>query len=216
MDIYFYESGVKRKGENFTCEVCKKHFVGRFNSKRKFCSAKCSGESRFNSQEINCCNCNKKIFKNKSKLKNSKHGVYFCSRKCKDFSQSLLGNCSIIRPIHYGEGTKRYNQLAKKIFPVKCKDCGIDKSYLLCVHHIDGNRDNNPKDGSNWEVLCLNCHAKRHLKLIGKNLFLDWSELTPRELISGLQFNRENPALAMRRNRIVTDNAPLILDGKSC
>jgi len=34
--------------------------------------------------------------------------------------------------------------------------------HLLTVHHKDGNHDNNPPDGSNWELLCLYCHDNEH------------------------------------------------------
>ena len=33
---------------------------------------------------------------------------------------------------------------------------------LLTVHHKDGNHDNNPADGSNWENLCVYCHDDEH------------------------------------------------------
>jgi hypothetical protein len=32
------------------------------------------------------------------------------------------------------------------------------------VHHVDHNHDNNPDDGSNWELLCLYCHDEEHSK----------------------------------------------------
>ena len=32
----------------------------------------------------------------------------------------------------------------------------------LTVHHRDHNHDNNPSDGSNWELLCLYCHDNEH------------------------------------------------------
>jgi 5-methylcytosine-specific restriction endonuclease McrA len=34
--------------------------------------------------------------------------------------------------------------------------------HLLTVHHKDGNHDNNPADGSNWENLCVYCHDAEH------------------------------------------------------
>ena len=30
------------------------------------------------------------------------------------------------------------------------------------MHHRDHNHDNNPPDGSNWELLCLYCHDNEH------------------------------------------------------
>ena len=32
----------------------------------------------------------------------------------------------------------------------------------LTVHHRDHNHDNNPPDGSNWELLCVYCHDNEH------------------------------------------------------
>ncbi len=32
------------------------------------------------------------------------------------------------------------------------------------MHHIDHNHDNNPNDGSNWELLCIYCHDEEHSK----------------------------------------------------
>ena len=34
----------------------------------------------------------------------------------------------------------------------------------LTVHHKDHNHDNNPPDGSNWELLCVYCHDDEHQK----------------------------------------------------
>ncbi|HVN84755.1 MAG TPA: YajD family HNH nuclease [Candidatus Binatia bacterium] len=34
--------------------------------------------------------------------------------------------------------------------------------HLLTVHHRDGNHENNPPDGSNWENLCIDCHDDEH------------------------------------------------------
>jgi hypothetical protein len=43
--------------------------------------------------------------------------------------------------------------------------------HLLTVHHKDGNHDNNPPDGSNWENLCVDCHEAEHTKgLLGDYL----------------------------------------------
>ncbi len=36
----------------------------------------------------------------------------------------------------------------------------------LTVHHRDHNHDNNPPDGSNWELLCIYCHDNEHQKQI--------------------------------------------------
>ena len=35
----------------------------------------------------------------------------------------------------------------------------------LTVHHKDHDHDNNPPDGSNWELLCIYCHDHEHDKI---------------------------------------------------
>jgi hypothetical protein len=32
----------------------------------------------------------------------------------------------------------------------------------LTVHHKDHDHGNNPRDGSNWELLCIYCHDEEH------------------------------------------------------
>ncbi|MBM3887998.1 MAG: HNH nuclease family protein [Verrucomicrobia bacterium] len=66
-----------------------------------------------------------------------------------------------------------YRERALKLFPHVCASCGREFSGKrlreLTVHHRDHNHDNNPPDGSNWELLCLYCHDHEHEKsLIGK------------------------------------------------
>jgi hypothetical protein len=59
-----------------------------------------------------------------------------------------------------------YRSRALKLFPPVCGRCGRDfagkKLRELTVHHKDQNHDNNPPDGSNWELLCLYCHENEH------------------------------------------------------
>jgi predicted HNH restriction endonuclease len=47
-----------------------------------------------------------------------------------------------------------------------CARCGREftesNRHLLTVHHKDGNHENNPADGSNWENLCVYCHEDIH------------------------------------------------------
>ncbi len=39
----------------------------------------------------------------------------------------------------------------------------------MTVHHKDGNHQNNPSDGSNWENLCVYCHEDEHSRgLLGE------------------------------------------------
>ena len=36
----------------------------------------------------------------------------------------------------------------------------------LTVHHRNHNHDDNPPDGSNWELLCLYCHDNEHQRYL--------------------------------------------------
>jgi len=61
-----------------------------------------------------------------------------------------------------------YRERALKIYPWVCGRCAreFDRRNLseLTVHHVDHNHDNNPNDGSNWELLCIYCHDEEHSK----------------------------------------------------
>ncbi len=61
-----------------------------------------------------------------------------------------------------------YREQALKIYPWICGRCAreFDRANLreLTVHHRDHNHDNNPPDGSNWELLCLYCHDNEHAR----------------------------------------------------
>ena len=43
----------------------------------------------------------------------------------------------------------------------------------LTVHHRDHNHDNNPNDGSNWELLCVYCHDNEHQRLVEQSTLGD-------------------------------------------
>ena len=61
-----------------------------------------------------------------------------------------------------------YREQALKLFPWVCGRCGREFTRAnlreLTVHHKDMDHDNNPPDGSNWELLCLYCHDNEHQK----------------------------------------------------
>ena len=63
-----------------------------------------------------------------------------------------------------------YREQALKIHPWVCARCGRDfqgkKLRELTVHHKDHNHENNPSDGSNWELLCLYCHDNEHSRYL--------------------------------------------------
>jgi 5-methylcytosine-specific restriction endonuclease McrA len=62
-----------------------------------------------------------------------------------------------------------YREQALKLYPWVCGRCARTFTHanlqLLEVHHKNGNHDDNPADGSNWELLCTYCHEHEHSKL---------------------------------------------------
>jgi 5-methylcytosine-specific restriction endonuclease McrA len=68
------------------------------------------------------------------------------------------------------EREKDYREQALKLFPHVCGRCGRAfegrKLKELTVHHRNHNHDDNPSDGSNWELLCLYCHDNEHQKYL--------------------------------------------------
>jgi len=59
-----------------------------------------------------------------------------------------------------------YRERALKLYPWICGRCAREFTRTnlqqLTVHHRDHNHDNNPSDGSNWELLCVYCHDNEH------------------------------------------------------
>src|SRR5689334_24768816 len=59
-----------------------------------------------------------------------------------------------------------YREQALKIYPWICGRCAREFTHAnvrdLTVHHRDHNHDNNPPDGSNWELLSLYCDDNEH------------------------------------------------------
>ena len=59
-----------------------------------------------------------------------------------------------------------YRGQALKMYPWICGRCAREFTHKnlqeLTVHHRNHNHDDNPSDGSNWELLCLYCHDNEH------------------------------------------------------
>lgn len=154
-----------------SCKHCQNEFqaltkeVKRGNA--KFCSRACG--NKFNKATVKtpnckCAFCAKDIYKTNSQKKNSKSGLFFCNRKCKEEAQKL-GGIKAIQPNHYGTRTiilsSDYRPIALASFLHQCRSCGYDRHVeILQVHHKDRDRSNN--DISNLELLCPTCHDEEH------------------------------------------------------
>ncbi len=63
-----------------------------------------------------------------------------------------------------------YRERSLKMYPWICGRCMREFTpanvQQLTVHHRDHNHNNNPPDGSNWELLCLYCHDNEHSRYL--------------------------------------------------
>jgi len=71
-----------------------------------------------------------------------------------------------IKELQKTPGGEDYREKSLAINGLVCARCGREfpgsKRQLLTVHHKDGNHNNNPANGSNWENLCVYCHEDVH------------------------------------------------------
>ena len=65
---------------------------------------------------------------------------------------------------------KGYREQSLRIHPWVCARCGREFTrknlHLLTVHHKDHDHNNNPRDGTNWENLCVYCHDNEHRRYL--------------------------------------------------
>lgn len=153
------------------CKECKNTFdihqaeINRGNG--KFCSSKCSAKfygylrKKPKTPNVKCAHCGCEFYKQPSKMKNSKSGIFFCCREHKDLSQRI-GGIKEIMPSHYANGDGRhYRKIALSQKPMECERCGYNKHPAgIVVHHKDRDRTNNSIE--NLEVLCAICHNIEH------------------------------------------------------
>ena len=63
-----------------------------------------------------------------------------------------------------------YREKSLAMYPWVCGRCSREFTranvHELTVHHRDHNHDNNPEDGSNWELLCVYCHDNEHARYL--------------------------------------------------
>ena len=156
--------GKKRKAKKVKCIYCGIDFLKaeRFlnKSRNHFCCNLHSILYRKKPEiKVICSTCNKIFYKTECSLKNSKSGLYFCSRKCKDKGQTIKFGLKTMWPDHYdNNGYSTYRRIAFDHYEHKCECCNFDQyKEILQVHHIDCNRENNIVE--NLIILCPNCHS---------------------------------------------------------
>jgi len=147
------------------CEQCETIFAARKSDlnrgRARFCSLKCNGawqavnrERKKKVPNVECAHCGTTFYKTESKKRNSKSGLFFCSRICKDSAQKIGGIKEII-PSHYGTN---YTTICFTHHKKECVVCGEDK--IVAVHHYDENHHNNAPN--NLVPLCPTHHQYVH------------------------------------------------------
>lgn len=86
------------------------------------------------------------------------------------------------------ERERSYRGQALKILPWICAHCEREFSGKrlreLTVHHKDHNHQNNPADGSNWELLCIYCHENQHSRQEVADAYEDGTSARQQEKVS--------------------------------
>ncbi len=168
-NVIIDSEGKHRSATEVTCTYCQNKFLkaNRFLKKsvNHFCNKECCKMYARRNQKhvtLNCAYCKNDFQRSPSKLDCSKHGIYFCCREHKDLGQRIESGISQIWPTHYNtsNGINSYRDIAFRHYDKKCSSCGNEDFLVLEVHHKDRNRENNLVD--NLEVLCANCHTRKH------------------------------------------------------
>lgn len=126
------------------CKTCNKEFTAIFlNKNKEYCSLACI-------QRHPCQLCGITITGRKTFQGGEKK---YCGRKCANFVNVTLKSKKAYVPKGFAQTLNNYGKII-------CERCKYDDVNCLCVHHKDGNRNNNSLD--NLETLCANCHHKEH------------------------------------------------------
>lgn len=159
-----------------TCQVCNKQF--QFLSypsvenrqPRKTCSKHCQyilvGKGVVRRIIRTCKYCKQQY----STITSSKK--IFCSRDCQiSHMRTQIGDKNPSwKPLSERTSPRMsITTLRRKMITstTKCQDCNNVKPHLE-IHHIDKNRNNNSP--TNFAVLCIDCHANRHIGEKSENL----------------------------------------------
>ena len=141
-----------------------------------YCSVACSSPDR--KIHTICEKCGINTEKTRSDLAKYS-GKAYCSRSC----ANSVNNKQRMRENHPNWKGGSYR---KKANIQCCEECSENRYFLLVVHHLDGDRDNN--NPLNLVTLCYNCHAIYHMKEIDGVVITDYKNLASPSLIEKIRF----------------------------
>ena len=157
---------VKKQYHRKICPCCKKAFVvDSHRIKNIYCSHSCAAkehnqrmllDGRIKSaQTIDCKQCGKKV-----SFRSHRNG--YCSTDCRRKTETELWLARKLDGCHkYGIASYAKRFVWERAH-CQCERCGEkrtrgDGSFILAIHHKDGNWKNNCE--SNLELICPTCHA---------------------------------------------------------
>lgn len=145
------------------CKLCNKEFYVKPSHQLlgfgKYCSLKCSHESRRTGKYVKCYICGKETWKTPKALNRSKSNKFFCGKSC----QTKWRNVEYSGENHHlwKGGENIYRQVLEKSgVDCCCVLCGNNDKRVLAGHHVDKNRKHNKIENLVW--LCQNCHHLVH------------------------------------------------------
>ena len=164
---------IRKKNKEDVCPQCSNSFLHFKWDKQEFCSNMCYYDSlRDKRPKHNCASCGKEI--GTIIYRERRSNEYYCNRECYDNRRKK--NLKRLK-----RHTKFYDTLLEES---QC-ECGVNDKFLLQIHHKDGNHNNN--EPNNLEIVCGNCHIKRHLKKNKKGEYVYHPKsLTHREILKDL------------------------------
>jgi hypothetical protein len=151
------------------CEQCGKTFEKEaytLDGRKHFCSRECANLYQIKKVSVACTCCGKSFEVIPARIKKG-HSL-FCSVKCANFYNRGSNNFRFVHGNSYAPypaGWRRSlkNEIRKRDY-YTCQLCGKtqnDLGRLLCIHHIDYNKDNLNDD--NLVSLCTSCHSKTNV-----------------------------------------------------
>ena len=153
------------------CKTCSKEFYTKpfhvRNGHGKYCSRACHYKGMQERMPEKCFICERRIFRTKAKIRNSKSGKFLCNKSCQTKWRNSIFSGEKHKNWKSGDGVDYRKILYRADRRELCTLCRIKDKRVLAVHHVDKNRRNNSVGNLVW--LCHNCHHEVHYGKTGES-----------------------------------------------